>query len=599
MIYARPLKFRKVVDALLDYSGGRLYLGPAGVGKSTAALSDIEYAVRESRLSHVPPIRRIPACYAACMRTWASAQTLRTLATYGFTTLEDIEGILGEFYEAAGIDTSVVLDAVVAMLTTTSDLEGYVRLAQYLQTSEAKIVESSDETKTVQSVLHDAIEWNLVRKSEHGYPVPALRIATHVFYIEKDGFITLSDIVGRGWSFSVPSYTGKGRDGQPFLDLDEDLKGRFHTLRSEVSEKINLAGVYNDPAADVSNGLLASLHDGSTIFAIKSSLSNQVAVLNFDNSLRLDSTYELDFKGLEAAVEMEDKLDQVDLDLFHERIDGEIKALELEFAGDEISEYLPDRHDVVKKLAECISGMKALALHQFLGDTNLYSEVFNRNRNCMSATRPLIDFIKPLVNEDDGALLVRTEEINTDLYNSVAYNDDLFKSGVSLELRVQGEVLEVSSSASLADVTYGGMCIWNYIHVSTLDTSIVEQMHVMTTTRKGGLHSALQLLAQHFSDRARDMSVYMVIETRDDTTIGMDNEEGTAIVRGLLGGITRFAYHIQEEEGVAGRSIWLRMKPYGEFAMPSNTIQFEGVRMEHYPVPHVEYDVDYLVDIEG
>lgn len=592
MIHKPNTAVRLIMRLICDYSeGGHLAFGEAKAGKSTLAESLLRFFQENRSCSGVAPKTESPVCYAGFMNTWGSAQVLNRLIELEAIEEKVANDVLSDFFEQSRFSVAHVMELLATRLTTTEEIERYVRLVQAFLSTSMEIEEAEGDIRKYESILSSEVKWVLLRENEGSVPVPAIRVGQRLFFVEGEGWCTLDDLILREITISVPSYSAMSKAGRVVLPLDEDLKDKYRALRSLMIDDMKKGYVSSSGDVPADTPALMATDVGSTLFVTNNQRSNGYGILSFTRGGDFESSFELSKEEFAEYIQDENHLGAVDTEEFGNWLDGEANRFTSEFEISKSEEHGNKKADLFTRLAEGLEELAPKRFHQFLAASDLYDELFANYRESMSAIQPYVDLLTPYLNPNDEGVLIYTEKLVSTLdltcYSAMAHNEHLLKRQLSLHIFTSKGTVIVPADRTLLEASYGAMVMWKYSHVSTLDTSIVQQLAVATSIRRGGLHSSIQLIAQHISDRAYDMSHVAVLETRDDTTLGMDEEEGSTMSQGLMGGITRYAYHLSVIPNIKGRRLWFRAKTYKEYSVTDSNIVFDDVRLNHLPTPVV------------
>lgn len=243
-------------------------------------------------------------------------------------------------------------------------------------------------------------------------------------------------------------------------------------------------------------------------------------------------------------------------------------------------------NDNLTKMREMLKTMDKITLHCLLSELNLYPFLIRQNvqmrDEIMSLARWWGDEVLSIT---DYPMLARTEQKSGDGYGAQVFNGSIESAFSELKIETPSGTIHASSGASMLETISGGMLMFDVIHVSALDLTVVRNLEVKTVTLTGGLDSTTLNIAQYISDLAYNANCFAVLETRDDfskTDHGADIEEGAAKIRENLGANSRFAVQLYGSASDPFRSAWIRCKFYNEeFKDFSET--FDQVQRKHYP----------------
>lgn len=225
---------------------------------------------------------------------------------------------------------------------------------------------------------------------------------------------------------------------------------------------------------------------------------------------------------------------------------------------------------------------RPLDAYELLLMFGVVSKVVNTDARAAARLGRELQNLAVMLEMTNNPVLIETEDKATDMYGAISRSASLEDRCTAIELSTESSVIAFGVEESLMTTVIGAILLNPVIHVSVLDLTMVYDLAIKSTTRKGGLDSSQLNIMQHISGVARRSGATVFAETRDDFFGNDATREEEIGARDTLGANSRIAIHITEDIGDEdARSLWMRVKGYDDFE--DAEYEASGVKLEHYP----------------
>lgn len=241
------------------------------------------------------------------------------------------------------------------------------------------------------------------------------------------------------------------------------------------------------------------------------------------------------------------------------------------------------RKDGVSSLEELLKGNKFAAYKLFVS-CDLVNAALAGNTLIIEPFSLHLQELARNLSLSSAPILIETEDKATSNYGAYARISAVEERRLAIRLKCGETAITFNVAESLTRATAGAILINPVIHLSVLNTTIVYDLAIKTTTRKGGLDSSQLDIMQYLSGLANRAGATIYAETRDDFFLDA-GEAAVENARNTLGANSRGAMHITASRVGAGRDIWIRIK--GGEKVADEEFTLSGITMEVYPTSFI------------
>lgn len=228
-----------------------------------------------------------------------------------------------------------------------------------------------------------------------------------------------------------------------------------------------------------------------------------------------------------------------------------------------------------------------IALYEILVSFELISHVIMTDVEIAVSFGYALESLKDDLKVKKAPFLIETEDKASSAYGGIARSSAIESRLTSLELSTALTKVSFGVEESLILATVGALFMTNVTHVSVVDLTMVYDLAIKTTTRKGGLDSSQLNILQYLSGVARRSNSLIVAETRDDFFADASDMGVTA--RDTLGANSRIAIHITPNDADAStRDVWIRIKGYEDFEDVEFSCGYVGLK--DYPKSFIRHE---------